>query len=116
MRYGRDADALLLGYAGPRAEATAIQEQSAAFWGTPRHLPLSADKTLSTHAGTGRARVLGDAIGMRNSHTQCDQARRRAVLAKLGLSIPEDGLENKRQRDLRAGKAHHRAARMNESA
>jgi len=116
VRYVRYADDFLLGYAGTMAEATAIKEKIAAFLGTQRNLTLSADKTLRTHAGTGRARFLGDAIGMMHSQTKCDKARRRAVIAKIGLSIPEDVLEKKRKRYLRDGKAHHRAERMNESA
>lgn len=116
MRSGRDADDLLRGDAGTMAEAIAIKEKIAACLGPPLTLPLSADKTLRTHAGTGRARFLGDAIGTRHSQTQCDKARRRAVLAKSGLSIPADVWEKKRQRDLRDGKAHPRAARMHESA
>ena len=51
-----------------------------------------------------------------HSQTKFDKARRRAVIAKIGLDIPEDVLENKRKRYLRDGKAHHRAERMNESA
>ena len=87
-----------------------------AFFGTPLNLTLSADKTLITHARTGRARFLGYDIGTMHSQTKCDKARRRAGRAKMGLSIPEDVWENKRQRYLRDGKAHHRAERMNESA
>lgn len=116
VRSGRYAEDLRRGYAGTRAEATASKEKIAACLGTPLNLTLSADKTLITHAGTGRARFLGDDIGTRNSQTKCDKARRRAVLAKIGLSIPEDVLEKKRKRSLRDGKAHHRAARMHESA
>ena len=107
---------LLLGDAGTRAEAREIKEKIVAFFGTPLNLTLSADKTLITHARTGRARFLGYDIGTMHSQTKCDKARRRAGRAKMGLSIPEDVWENKRQRYLRDGKAHHRAERMNESA
>jgi hypothetical protein len=116
LRSGRYADDFLLGYAGTRAEAIAIKDKIAAFVGTPLNLPLSADKTLITHASTGRARFLGYDIGTMNSQTKYDKARRRAVIAKIGLSIPEDVLEKKRQRYLRDGKAHHRAELMNDSA
>ena len=116
LRSGRYADDFLLGYAGTRAEARASKDKSAAFVGTPLHLTLSADTTLITHASTGRARFLGYDIGTMHSQTKYDKARRRAVRAKIGLYIPEDVWENKRQRYRRDGKAHHRAARMNESA
>jgi hypothetical protein len=115
LRYVRYADDFLLGYAGTMAEATEIKDKIAAFLGTPLTLTLSADKTLITHAGTGRARFLGYEIGTRNSQTKFDKARRRVVIAKIGLYIPEDVLEKKRKRYLRDGKAHHRAERMNES-
>jgi hypothetical protein len=115
LRYVRYADDFLLGYAGTMAEATEIKDKIAAVLGTPLTLTLSADKTLITHAGTGRARFLGYEIGTRNSQTKFDKARRRVVIAKIGLYIPEDVLEKKRKRYLRDGKAHHRAERMNES-
>jgi len=115
LRYVRYADDFLLGYAGTMAEATAIKEKIAAFLRTQLTLTLSADKTLSTHARTGRARFLGYAIGTMYCQTKFDKLRKRAVNGKIGLYIPEDVLQQKRQRDLRDGKAHHRTARMNES-
>lgn len=115
MRSRRYAADFLLGYAGTLAEATEITEKIATFLGTPLHLTLSAAKTLIPHARTGRARFLGAASGTMHSHTKVAKARRRAVRAKIGLAIPEDVWEKKRKRYLRDGKAHHRAARMNES-
>src|SRR6266699_4899802 len=115
LRYVRYADDFLLGYAGTRAEATAIKEKVAAFLGKHLNLTLSAEKTLITQASTGRARFLGYDIGTMNSQTKFDKARRRVVIAKIGFYIPEDILENKRKRYLRDGKAHHRAELMNDS-
>ncbi len=115
LRYVRYADDFLLGYAGTMAEATAIKEKIAAFLRTQLNLTLSADKTLITHASTGRARFLGYEIGTMYCQTKFDKLRKRAVNGKIGLYIPEDVLQQKRQRDLRDGKAHHRTARMNES-
>ncbi len=115
LRYVRYADDFLLGYAGTMAEATAIKEKIAAFLRTQLTLTLSADKTLSTHARTGRGRFLGYAIGTMYCQTKFDKLRKRAVNGKIGLYIPEDVLQKKRQRYLRDGKAHHRTARMNES-
>ncbi len=115
LRYVRYADDFLLGYAGTRAEATAIKEKVATFLERQLHLTLSADKTLITQASTGRARFLGYDIGTMNSQTKFDKARRRVVIAKIGFYIPENILENKRKRYLRNGKAHHRAELMNDS-
>src|SRR6059036_3834552 len=49
----------LLGFAGPLTEAEEIKERIATFLGTELKLTLSADKTLITHANTGRPRFLG---------------------------------------------------------
>ena len=115
-RYVRYAEAVLLGEAGTRAEAPAIKEQGATCLERPLHLPLSADKTLITQARTGRARFLGSDLGTMNSPTKVAKARRRGVIVQIGFSRPEDLLEHKRKRSLRAGKAQHRAELMNESA
>jgi group II intron reverse transcriptase/maturase len=115
LRYVRYADDFLLGYAGTLAEATEIKEKIAAFLRTQLNLTLSADKTLITHASTGRARFLGYEIGTMYCQTKFDKLRKRAVNGKIGLYIPEDVLQKKRQRYLRDGKVHHRTALMNES-
>ena len=107
LRYVRYADDFLLGYAGTMAEATEIKEKIAAFLRTQLTLTLSADKTLITHASTGRARFLGYEIGTMYCQTKFDKLRKRAVNGKIGLYIPEDVLQKKRQRYLRDGKAHH---------
>jgi len=111
----RYADDFLLGYAGTRAEAIEIKEKIAAFLGAQLHLTLSAEKTLITHASTGRARFLGYEIGTMHSQTKFDKAHRRIVIGQIGLYIPEDVLEQKRKRYLRDGKAYHRAELMNQS-
>jgi group II intron reverse transcriptase/maturase len=115
LRYVRYADDFLLGYAGTRAEAIAIKEKIAAFLGAQLHLTLSADKTLITHASTGRARFLGYEIGAMHSQTKFDKAQRRIIIGQIGLYIPEDVLEKKRKRYLRDGKAYHRAELMEQS-
>jgi group II intron reverse transcriptase/maturase len=115
LRYVRYADDFLLGYAGTLAEATEIKEKIAAFLRTQLTLTLSADKTLITHASTGRARFLGYEIGTMYCQTKFDKLRKRAVNGKIGLYIPEDVLQKKRQRYLRDGKVHHRTELMNDS-
>jgi group II intron reverse transcriptase/maturase len=115
LRYVRYADDFLLGYAGTLAEATEIKEKIAAFLRTQLNLTLSADKTLITHASTGRARFLGYEIGTMYCQTKFDKLRKRAVNGKIGLYIPEDVLQKKRQRYLRDGKVHHRTELMNDS-
>lgn len=115
LRYVRYADDFLLGYAGTMAEATEIKEKIATFLRTQLNLTLSAEKTLITQASTGRARFLGYEIGTMHSQTKFDKTRRRIVNTKIGLYIPEDVLEKKRNRYLRDGTVTHRTELMNDS-
>jgi hypothetical protein len=79
---------------------------------TTLNLTLAAEKTLVTHALTGRARFLGDDIGIMASRTTFDTRRRRAVNGKVGLYIPKDVLERKRTWFLRNGQVMPRAELM----
>src|SRR5207245_6492693 len=63
LRHVRYADHFTLGYAGTRAEATAIKEKVATFLDRQLHLTLSADKTLITQASTGPAPFLEYELG-----------------------------------------------------
>ena len=65
-----------------------IKERITTFLGTELKLTLSADKTLITHASTGRARFLGYEIGIMNSDTKFDDRRRRTVNGRVGMYIP----------------------------
>jgi Reverse transcriptase (RNA-dependent DNA polymerase)/Transposase IS200 like len=64
LRYIRYADDFLFGFAGPFEEANQIKDKVASFLQTELKLTLSAEKTLITHAQTGRARFLGYEIGI----------------------------------------------------
>jgi len=115
LRYVRYADDFLLSFAGPRAEAETIKERIAVFLQDELHLTLAAEKTLITHAVTGRARFLGYEIGIMESQTKFDKERRRSVNGKIALYIPEDVLQKKRNRYRKNGKAIHRAELLNDS-
>jgi len=115
LRYVRYADDFLLGYIGPMTGAKEIKERITTFLGTELKLTLSADKTLITHASTGRARFLGYEIGIMNSDTKFDNRRRRAVNGRVGMYIPEDVIQAKRKRYLRDGEPTHRSAYLNDS-
>jgi hypothetical protein len=97
-------------------EAEAITASSTTFLRTALQLPLSADKTLIPHAPIGKARGLGDDIGMRHSPDQCDHHRRRVVKGQGGLDLPEDVRQTKRTRSLRDAKPRPRPALRNDSA
>jgi group II intron reverse transcriptase/maturase len=115
LRYIRYADDFLLGLAGPMAEAQEIKERIAAFLETELKLTLSAEKTLITHAATGRARFLGYDIGTMNAQTHLDRRKQRSVMGKIGFYIPEGVIEAKRKRYMRDGKAVHRPEYLNDS-
>ena len=97
------------------AEAEEIKERIATFLGTELKLTLSAEKTLITHANTGRARFLGYEIGIMESQTKFDRRRRRVVNGKVGMYIPEDVIQAKRKRYMRDGKPIHRPELLNDS-
>ena len=115
LRYIRYADDFLLGFAGPLAEAQEIKERIAAFLGTQLKLTLSAEKTLVTHAATGKARFLGYDIGTMNAQTRLDRRKQRTVIGKIGFYIPEEVIEAKRKRYMRDGKATHRPQYLQDS-
>jgi group II intron reverse transcriptase/maturase len=109
LRYIRYADDFLLGLAGQRTDADEIKERLATFLRTELSLTLAAEKTLITHASTGRARFLGHEIGVMKSQ------ERRTVEAGIALYIPDDVIQTKRKRYLRDGKVVHRTELMNDS-
>jgi group II intron reverse transcriptase/maturase len=115
LRYCRYADDFLLGFAGHKAEAEEIKDSIATFLETELKLPLSADKTLITHAKKGKARFLGYDIGIMTSPTRLDRRRLRSVNGTVGMYIPEDVMQTKRKRYLRDGKALHRPELQNDS-
>ena len=116
LRYVRYADDFLLGLAGPIAEAEEIKERLSTFLQRELNLTLAAEKTLITHAKTGKARFLGYEIGIMMSQTKLDDyMKRRAVNERIGLYIPENVIQTKRKRYLQDGKVIHRTELMNDS-
>ncbi len=116
LRYVRYADDFLLGFAGPLVEAHQIKERISTFLATELKLTLSAEKTLITHAQTGRARFLGYEIGIMECPTKLDRTRgTRTVNGKVGMYIPQDVIQAKRKRYLRDGEPIHRTELINDS-
>ena len=116
LRYVRYADDFLLGFAGPLVEAHQIKERISTFLATELQLTLSAEKTLITHAQTGRARFLGYEIGIMECPTKLDRTRgTRTVNGKVGMYIPKDVIQAKRKRYLRDGEPIHRTELINDS-
>jgi group II intron reverse transcriptase/maturase len=115
LRYIRYADDFLFGFAGPFEEANQIKDKVASFLQTELKLTLSAEKTLLTHAQTGRARFLGYEIGIMYSATKLNRLGTRGVNGVVGMYIPEDVIQAKRKRYLRDGKPIHRPELQNDS-
>ena len=113
--YIRYADDFLIGLAGPQAEAEEIKARLTEFLTIELHLTLAAEKTLITHASTGRARFLGYEIGTMKSQTKFDDRHRRTVNGKIALFIPKDVIQTKRKRYVRNEKVVHRPELMNNS-
>src|SRR5205807_2580731 len=66
LRYIRHADDSPLGFTGPKEEAEEIKARLEHSLRDNLKLELSPEKTLSTHAGTEKARFLGYTIGVNN--------------------------------------------------
>jgi len=119
LRYCRYADDFLLGFAGPKTEAEEIKDRIATFLGTELKLTLSAEKTLITHASTGKARFLGYEIGIMTSPTKMKTdsyiGRKRTVNGTVGMYIPADVIQTKRKRYMRDEKVIHRPELLNDS-
>ena len=97
------------------AEAKEIKDRITTFLGTALKLTLSAEKTLITHANTGRARFLGHEIGIMECQTKFDHLKRRVINGRVGMYIPEDVMQAKRKRYMRDGKTIHRTELLNDS-
>jgi hypothetical protein len=94
LRYTGYADDTLLGFAGPKVEAEAIKKRLAEFLREELKLNLAQDKTLITHARTGRARFLGYEISIGHSDRRTrrpsatDRRNRRSVNGAVRLHVP----------------------------
>ena len=94
LRYVRYCDDFLLGFSGPKAEAHEITQRIRQFLHDELKLELSAEKTLVTHAQTGRARFLGYHVVAQHSNTKITRGRR-SVNGVIGLRVPPDVIEAK---------------------
>lgn len=115
LRYARYADDVLLGFIGPKSEAIEIKRELGEFLKTLK-LNLSEEKTLVTHAKTGRARFLGYEIRTTHCNTKITtrpgQAgtpiRKRAANGVIELRVPHDVVRKWIRKDQKNGKPVHR--------
>ena len=110
--YIRYADDILLGFAGPKAEAEDIKARLASFLRETLHLELNASKTLITHARTRAARFLGYRITVQHSATKLTNGQRSAN-GRIALRVPPDVITAQCARYRRRDKPWHRSALQN---
>jgi len=114
IRYCRYADDFLIGYIGPRKEAEKIKGKIKTFLETIK-LEMSEEKTLITHASTGKARFLGYDIHIavdNNQMTKQDRERtryrRRALNMTPILAVPQEVARQWRMKYTKKGKPTNR--------
>jgi len=109
LRYVRYADDILLGFAGPKAEAEKIKRHLAQFLRDHLKLELSEHKTLITHARTDAARFLGYEITIQHANQT-----RRSANGKIWLRVPRTAIKAKSARYMQRGRPERRSELMNE--
>ena len=109
LRYVRYADDILLGFAGPKAEAEEIKRRLAQFLRDELKLELSETKTLITHARTGAARFLGYEITVQHANQTRPSAN-----GKIWLRVPREAINAKCARYMQRGRPERRTELMNE--
>jgi group II intron reverse transcriptase/maturase len=113
LRYVRYADDLLLGFSGPKAEAREIKHLLGRFLHDELKLELSEDKTLITHARTGKARFLGYDIVAQHSDDKLTRGKR-SINGAMGLRVPEEAITRRCAPYLRHGKPWHRSQMLSD--
>ncbi|MDN3293376.1 reverse transcriptase domain-containing protein [Streptomyces ficellus] len=121
LRYVRYADDTLLGFVGPKAEAEEIKRRLAKFLRDDLKLELSQEKTLITHARTGRARFLGYEISTASTDRRTrrpsttDRRNRRSLNGTIVLHVPAAVIKAKSAPFLARGKPACQNSLVNES-
>jgi len=103
LHYVRYADDFILGFAGPKSEATEIKDRLRDFLMTQLHLELSADKTLVTHALTEKALFLRYEVGLMSDNNRVKTThgrdglvfQRRTIQRAVWLGVPRAKVEAK---------------------
>jgi hypothetical protein len=123
LRYARYADDFVFGYTGTRQKATEIKEKTGNFLGGVK-LAMSEEKTLITHANTGKARFLnyhinrthndGRAKTVKN-HPKTGTHKRRTMNQLVHLSVPPDVIKSWVSKVTSKKKIQHRKELLNAS-
>lgn len=115
LRYCRYADDILLGFAGPRAEAEQIKQHLGTFLQQQLKLTLSDSKTVITHARTEAARFLGYDLCVLNNNQKRDRRGYRSINGQIGLKVPRAVVRAKLERYRHHGKPQARPALLHNS-
>jgi len=107
LHYVRYADDFLLGFTGPKSEAEEIKQKIAEFLRRELKLEMSLEKTLITHALSGKARFLNYEITIGLENTQ-QTGKRRALNGKPVLLMPKDVVKRWKRKFIEDGKVIHR--------
>jgi len=107
LRYVRYCDDFLLGFSGPKAEAVDIKRKLGRFLHEELKLELSQEKTLITHARTGKARFLGYDIVTQHYDDKLTRGKR-SINGEIGLRVPEEAITRRCAPYMRRGKPWHR--------
>ena len=113
LRYVRYADDILLGFAGPKAEAEEIKRRLGQFLRDELKLELSEPKTLITHARTDATRFLGYEVTVGHDDRKIT-AGRRSVNGAIQLRVPTVVIKAKCARYMRGGRPERRPELKNE--
>ena len=114
LKYIRFADDFALGFDGPKQEAVEIKEKVSCFIQTIK-LSMSEEKTLITHAASGRARFLGYEIHMAWDNDQLSKYQNNPLIKSRAtngtpiLSVPKDVVQEWKSKYSRNGKPIHRS-------
>jgi group II intron reverse transcriptase/maturase len=115
LRFLRYADDFLLGFSGPKVEAEAIKRQIGAFLHDTLKLELSVDKTLITHARTGRAHFLGYDLVAQHADDKLDRRGQRQVNGVVSLRVPRTVIAERCARFMRKGTPAQRGDMLHDS-
>jgi group II intron reverse transcriptase/maturase len=122
LHYVRYADDFLLGFIGPRKEAEAIRDQLKQFLAERLKLELSVEKTLITHARSGKAKFLGYELQTVHAESRLTkqmssgrQIKRRAANGCVSLLMPREAVTRVLSEHSRDGKIVHRSELKDDS-
>jgi len=113
LRYVRYADDVLLGFSGPKTEAVEIKRLLGGFLRDELKLELSVEKTLITHARTGKAHFLGYDITTQYANDKITRGQR-AVNGSIGLRVPREAIMRRCSQYMRRGKPECRPQMLND--